>query len=100
MNVYNVHGPVHLAEDVCKLGCLDSFSSFPSENDLGSIKKKLHSKKRPLAQVFKRMAQVSSAERQKEKKKASSVGNTARDWSYQHLTMPASSRKSSTETVL
>lgn len=95
----NVHGPVHLAEDVCKLGCLDSFSSFPFENDLGSIKKKLHSKNRPLAQVFKRMAQVSSAERQG-KKKVSSVGNTARDWSYQHLTMPASSRKSSTETVL
>lgn len=39
VNVYNVHGPVNLAEDVCKLGCLDSFSSFPFENYLGSIKK-------------------------------------------------------------
>lgn len=73
VNVYNVHDLVHLAEDVCKLGCLYSFSSSPFENYLGSIKK-LRSKNRPLAQVFKRMAQVSSAERQEGKKKATPWG--------------------------
>ncbi|KAM7293416.1 uncharacterized protein ISCGN_026546 [Ixodes scapularis] len=61
VDVYNVHGLVHLAEDVRRLGCLDSFSSFPFENYLGIIKKKLRSGNRPLAQVFKRMAELSSA---------------------------------------
>jgi len=32
--VYNVHGLVHLAADVRRRGSLDSFSSFPFENEL------------------------------------------------------------------
>ncbi len=37
--VYNVHCLVHLADEVKRHGCLDSFSAFPYENHLGKIKK-------------------------------------------------------------
>lgn len=39
MMVYNVHGLIHLADDVRRFGCLDNFSAFPFENSLMSIKK-------------------------------------------------------------
>ena len=39
MMVYNVHGLVHLADDVRVFGALDNFSAFPFENKLKSLKK-------------------------------------------------------------
>ncbi|CAN7942719.1 unnamed protein product, partial [Ixodes hexagonus] len=55
VHVYNVHGLIHLAQDVRAFGPLDSFSSFPFENYLGSLKKKVRSGSRPLAQVYRRL---------------------------------------------
>ena len=43
MLVYNVHGLVHLAQDVKRFGPLESFSAFPFESFLGRIKKKFGS---------------------------------------------------------
>lgn len=50
--VYNVHGLVHLAEDVRKFGCLDSTSSFPYENYLKNLKKLVLKPYFPLQQVM------------------------------------------------
>nr|XP_047143035.1 uncharacterized protein LOC124817240 [Hydra vulgaris] len=36
---YNVHGLIHIAEDVKKFGPLDNFSAFPFENFLGHLKR-------------------------------------------------------------
>ncbi|CAN8019053.1 unnamed protein product [Ixodes persulcatus] len=55
VHVYNVHALVHIANDVRAFGPLDSFSSFPFENYLGSLKRKVRSGNRPLAQLYKRM---------------------------------------------
>jgi len=38
MMVYNVHGLMHLADDVRVFGALDNFSVFPFENKLKSQK--------------------------------------------------------------
>lgn len=53
--VYNVHALIHLAQDVRTFGPLDSFSSFPFENYLGSLKRKVRSGNKPLAQLYKRL---------------------------------------------
>ncbi|CAN7974751.1 unnamed protein product, partial [Ixodes persulcatus] len=45
--VYNVHALTHLANDVRRLGALESFSSFPFENHLGMLKRMLRSGNRP-----------------------------------------------------
>ena len=57
MLVYNVHGLVHLADDVKKFGPLDTFSAFPFENFLGKLKKMLRSPKHPLSQVVRRLSE-------------------------------------------
>ena len=36
--MYNVHGLIHIAEDVKRFGPLDSYSAFPFENYLGHLK--------------------------------------------------------------
>jgi hypothetical protein len=51
MVVYNVHGLTHLSEDVARHGCLDSYSCFPFENYMSSLKRCVHSPNNPLAQV-------------------------------------------------
>ncbi|XP_077558139.1 uncharacterized protein LOC144173702 [Haemaphysalis longicornis] len=58
VHVYNVHGLIHLAQDVRAFGPLDSFSSFPFENYLGILKRKVRSGNKPLAQVFKRLSEL------------------------------------------
>ncbi|CAN7979093.1 unnamed protein product [Ixodes persulcatus] len=55
VHVYNVHALIHIANDVRAFGPLDSFSSFPFENYLGSLKRKVRTGNRPLAQLYKRM---------------------------------------------
>ncbi|CAN7947458.1 unnamed protein product, partial [Ixodes hexagonus] len=65
VHVYNVHGLIHLAQDVRAFGPLDSFSSFPFENYLGRIKKKVRSGNKPLAQVYKRMKENMASTRRK-----------------------------------
>lgn len=52
--VYNVHSIFHLATECAEHGELDSFSAFPFENRLKSIKESLRSFRKPLEQVAKR----------------------------------------------
>jgi len=55
--VYNVHGLVHLAEDVKMHGSLDSFSAFPFENQLKSLKRLVRKADNPLAQCIRRLTE-------------------------------------------
>jgi len=55
--VYNVHALVHLAADVEQYGPLDSFSAFPFENHLCSIKRMVRKCSAPLAQVLRRLSE-------------------------------------------
>ena len=56
--VYNVHCLVHLADEVNRHGCLDTFSAFPYENYLGKIKKLVRKPEFPLAQLVRRLSEV------------------------------------------
>lgn len=53
--VYNVHSLVHIADDAARLGPLHTFSSFPFENFLHVIKKKLKKSNQPLQQICRRI---------------------------------------------
>ena len=57
MLVYNVHGLVHLANEVKKFGPLDNISAFPYENFLQTIKKMIRKPKFPLQQVIRRLSE-------------------------------------------
>ena len=62
MLVYNIHGLVHLANDVRKFGSLDNVSSFPFENFLQSLKKMVRKPIFPLPQIVKRMSELKGHE--------------------------------------
>jgi len=53
--VYNVHGLVHLAEDVKRYGPLDAYSAFPFESYLKQLKQLVHKPQSTLEQVVKRL---------------------------------------------
>jgi hypothetical protein len=55
--VYNVHGLIHLADDVRNFGHLESISSFPFENFLGHMKKCVRKPQQVLQQIQKRVLQ-------------------------------------------
>lgn len=54
---YNIHCVLHLADDVKRLGPLDSFSAFSYESKLGSLKKLIRSPHRPLQQVINQLCE-------------------------------------------
>lgn len=55
MLVYNIHSLTHLANDVRAFGPLTSFSSFPFENYLKSLKRLVRKPSCPLQQVIRRL---------------------------------------------
>jgi len=57
MLVYNVHGLLHLADDVRRYGPLERFSAFPFENKLKNIKKLVRKPSNPLQQVIRRLSE-------------------------------------------
>lgn len=57
-NSYNVHGLLHLANDVRRLGNLDSFSAFPYENNMSMFRKYCRKPGLPLQQLFNRMSEM------------------------------------------
>jgi len=57
---YNVHGLVHLCEDVKQHGNLEEFSAFPFENFLGTLKKLVRRPSNPLAQVIRRLSEINA----------------------------------------
>lgn len=54
-NSYNVHGLLHLTNDVRRLGVLDSFSAFPYENNMKFFRKYCRKPHLPLQQFFNRI---------------------------------------------
>ncbi|OXA51727.1 hypothetical protein Fcan01_13034 [Folsomia candida] len=52
---YNIHGLVHLTEDVKRFGILDKFSAFKFENKLGSLRKLVRTPNLPLQQLKRRL---------------------------------------------
>jgi len=52
---YNMHNLIHLAADAKRLGPLDSFSAFPFENFLFTLKKLLRKFDKPLQQICNRL---------------------------------------------
>lgn len=55
--VYNIHGLIHLAEDVSRFGVLDMYSAFPFESYLGKLKKLVRKPNFPLQQVVRRLSE-------------------------------------------
>jgi hypothetical protein len=53
----NVHNVLHVVDEVFRFGPLQSFTSYPFENKLYSIKKLLRQGHKPLAQVAKRLSE-------------------------------------------
>src|SRR5713101_4936965 len=51
---HNVHGLIHLCDDVRKFGSLDSFSAFKFENYMQHLKKCLRKPDQPLQQLVRR----------------------------------------------
>jgi len=56
--VYNVHGLLHLADDVRRYGALDSVSAFPFESALGRLKAMVRKPHNPLAQIVHRLKET------------------------------------------
>lgn len=56
---YNVHCLIHLPDDVMRFGPLDKFSSFPFENYLQQLKRRIRRSNNPLAQLVKRLSESS-----------------------------------------
>lgn len=54
---YNVHGLLHLTEDVLKFGSLDTISCFPFENKIPFIRKYIRKPHLPLQQFIRRISE-------------------------------------------
>lgn len=59
---YNIHNLIHLPSDVQEIGCLDSYSAFPFENKLQSIKNLIRTSANPLSQVIRRVKEIEEIE--------------------------------------
>jgi hypothetical protein len=55
---HNVHGLLHLADDVKKYGPLDAFSAFQFENYMQSFKKLVRKAEKPLQQISSRLQEI------------------------------------------
>ena len=61
--VFNVHNPLHLADDVTNLNSsLNEISAFPFENYLRTIKKMVRNAANPICQVSKRLSEAEQAQ--------------------------------------
>lgn len=66
--IYTVHNLIHLSDDAKRFGPLDSFSTFPFENYLYSLKKLLRKSEKPLAQIHRRISEKNTANEYKQSK--------------------------------
>ena len=55
---YNVHCLIHLPADVLRFGQVDEFSSFPFENFLQHMKRRVTHSKNPLSSLVKRLSEI------------------------------------------
>jgi len=63
--IYTVHNLIHLSDDAKQFGPLDSFSVFPFENHLHSLKKILRKYEKPLSQIHCRIMERKTANKYK-----------------------------------
>jgi len=68
MIVYNVHGLVHLADDVRRFGVLDNFSAFPFENKLQSLKRLVRKPSCILQQIARRLHEKQNTYKKQQRK--------------------------------
>lgn len=54
----NVHNLIHVSQECARFGSLPSFSAYPFENQLFTIRKLIRSGRQPLAQVVNRLAEM------------------------------------------
>uniref|UniRef100_A0A1S4L4W9 PrC protein, putative n=1 Tax=Ixodes scapularis TaxID=6945 RepID=A0A1S4L4W9_IXOSC len=52
---HNVHGLIHVADDVRVHGCLHGYSAFPFENYMSKLKDYMRKPERPLEQLYNRI---------------------------------------------
>jgi|688.fasta_scaffold1152541_1 hypothetical protein len=57
-NLSAITSTIHLPSDVEAIGCLDSYSAFPFENKLQSIKNLIRTSANPLSQVIRRVKEI------------------------------------------
>lgn len=57
-NSYNVHGLLHLTDDVRRFGTLDSFSAFPYESNISIFRKYCRMPGLSLQQIVNRMTEI------------------------------------------
>jgi len=57
---YNVHGLLHLCNDVKRFGPLDNFSAFKFENFMYSLKRRIRATRKPLEQLHNRITELQS----------------------------------------
>jgi len=60
---HNIHGTIHLGNEVLRYGCLDNFSAFPFENFLQGLKKLVRKFANPLQQIARRYEERERARR-------------------------------------
>lgn len=53
--VYNIHNLIHLCQDVEIYRCIDTYSAFPFENYMKTLKKMLRKSEKPLSQLNNRI---------------------------------------------
>jgi len=78
---YNVHGLLHISDDVLHLGRLDNFSAFRFENHLGRLKRMVKNKNNPLTQVCYRLIERQSLNFQPIPKQGDKVELSSPHWS-------------------
>lgn len=64
--IYTVHNLIHISDDAKQFGPLDSFSTFPFENYLYSLKKLLRKHEHPLPQIHRRIVEKNTANKYKQ----------------------------------
>ncbi|XP_025153908.1 uncharacterized protein LOC112588392 [Harpegnathos saltator] len=84
-NSYNVHGLLHLTNDVRRLGSLESFSAFPYENNMSIFRKYCRKPGLPLQQFANRMTEMQYHGR----------NDTLNIDSFIHVSMPCKSSENS-----
>ncbi|XP_077551176.1 uncharacterized protein LOC144164773 [Haemaphysalis longicornis] len=57
---HNVHGLIHVADDVRMHGSLHNYSAFPFESYMGKLKKYVRKPEKPLQQLYNRIAEERS----------------------------------------
>ena len=70
MLTYNVHGLVHLANEVKKFGSLDNTSAFVFESFLGRLKRMIRKPGSPLEQIIRRISELSRRQEVKSESKS------------------------------